>query len=50
MSLTATVLSDLLATKLSAFNAYMEGLLVVTGDLRAAMRLGGLVESIGARK
>jgi len=46
ISLSSSVLSGLLSQQVSAFNAYMEGLLVVSGDLRAAMKLGNLIETI----
>ena len=50
IELSPGVLDDLLQERVSAFNAYMEGLLVVSGDLRSAMRLGTLIDTINQKK
>lgn len=48
LTMTSGLFRDLLTKQVSAFNAYMGGQLVVSGDLRAAMKLGGLVETVTA--
>jgi len=50
MTVTSALLRELLTGQVSAFNAYMGGQLTVSGDLRAAMKLGGLVETIKSHK
>lgn len=46
LTLTSEVMARLLADELGAFNAYMGGHLEVEGDLKAAMRLGDLVDLV----
>lgn len=46
LHLTSDLLSDLLAERVSAFNAYMDGQLTVAGDLRLALKFGELVKSL----
>lgn len=46
LTLSSGLFQELLARQISPFNAYMGGQLVVSGDLRAAMKLGGLVETV----
>lgn len=48
LTMTSGLFRDLLTKQVSAFNAYMGGQLMVSGDLRAAMKLGGLVETVTA--
>ena len=44
--MTSDLLRDLLAERVSAFNAYMDGQLTVAGDLRMALKFGELVKSL----
>ena len=46
LHLTSDLLRDLLAERVSAFNAYMDGQLTVAGDLRLALKFGELVRSL----
>jgi len=46
LSLTVKLLQDLLTQRVSAFDAYMAGQLTISGDLKAAMRLGQLFEMV----
>jgi len=46
LHLTSDLLRDLLAERVSAFNAYMDGQLTVAGDLRMALKFGELVKSL----
>lgn len=46
LTLTTAVLRELLGERLTAFNAYMTGELAISGDLKAAMKLSSLFESL----
>ncbi|ESO09564.1 hypothetical protein HELRODRAFT_150560, partial [Helobdella robusta] len=46
LMMTQEVLQDLMEQRISPFNAYIGGQLSVSGDLRGAMKLGSLIETL----
>lgn len=46
LTMTKTVLEDLMSGKLNPFNAFMSSQLSVSGNLKGAMKLGNLIENL----
>ena len=46
LRMSANLLVELLAQRIRPFDAYMDGRLTVSGDLRSAMRLGELIKLV----